>query len=332
MTSLAHLHTFGLNATAQSVTYLTSSQQAADWLRDTAHQRRYILGEGSNTIFVENFEGHVAVNQLKGIQVEEFDDHFIVNVAAGENWHNFVDYCLRQEIFGLENLALIPGTVGAAPIQNIGAYGREVEYFIQQVNGLRTDSGEPFSVSHKDCKFGYRDSIFKHELKDKVLITDVTFFFSKRWLPCTHYAGLDDLVSPTPRDIFDQVIAIRRSKLPDPAVMGNAGSFFKNPKVSQTCFNQLNKRYPQVPHYPQPDGSVKLAAAWLIDQCKFKGVRRGGVICHKRQPLVLANAGQGTGEDLMALAREILSSVKQQFDVELENEVRLIGATGGVSL
>ncbi|MEB7887613.1 UDP-N-acetylmuramate dehydrogenase [Serratia fonticola] len=289
-----------------------------------------VLGEGSNVLFLEDFAGTVMINQLKGITVREEQDAWHLHVSAGENWHHLVSQMLERGIPGLENLALIPGLVGSAPIQNIGAYGIELKQVCEYVDLLNLTTGEIDRMDPERCQFGYRESIFKHELKQGFVIVGVGLRLSKQWNPLLNYGDLAKLdpKTVTPQQVFDAVCAMRRSKLPDPRITGNAGSFFKNPLVSGEAAKALLAQYPAMPHYPQPDGHEKLAAGWLIDQCSLKGHQIGGAAVHRQQALVLVNADNASSQDVVALARHVRNTVAQKFDVWLEPEVRFIGATG----
>jgi UDP-N-acetylmuramate dehydrogenase len=267
-----------------------------------------------------------------GKQIKELADVFEITVKAGESWHQLVADCLQKGIFGLENLALIPGTVGAAPIQNIGAYGVELQRFIDRVVFTEIKTGKSHFLRQDECQFGYRESIFKNELSQKVLITDVVLHLPKRWLPCQHYGELQKLTRPSAQQIFDKVVEIRTAKLPDPARIGNAGSFFKNPIIDRNVFDKLLQDWPLMPHYKVDNKQVKIAAAWLIDTLGYKGKKIGGIQCHPKQPLVLTNDGSGTGAQLLELAREIRNEVADKFSIQLENEVSLLGKEGIVKL
>lgn len=293
----------------------------------------FILGEGSNTIFVDNYEGIILQVCLKGIEIKETSEHFLVRAAAGENWHQLIVSLMKKGIFGLENLALIPGTVGAAPIQNIGAYGCELADFCQSVETLNLLNGHHEVLTAQDCRFGYRDSVFKRNLTSDMLITHVNLMISKAWRPHNQYGELQSLGDkPSAWDIFSKVVEIRQSKLPDPKKVGNAGSFFKNPVLAPSAFEQLRGKWPNVPAFPQVDGTTKVPAAWLIDTLGFKGKSVGGIGCHSKQPLVLINQHQGTGQELLAMARMIRDKVFDEFNIVLENEVRLVGKHGLVTL
>jgi UDP-N-acetylmuramate dehydrogenase len=292
----------------------------------------YILGGGSNTVFLEDYQGTVVKPVFMGIDLEHTETDYLLKVGAGENWHQLVLWCMQHQIYGLENLALIPGTVGAAPIQNIGAYGIEIEQFIHHVDYYDLNQQNHSSLNLQGCEFAYRDSVFKKRLADQVVITSVTFAIPKRWQAVIHYGELKELVEPSAMDIFNKVVEVRKSKLPDPSKIGNAGSFFKNPVIDKTLFLQLQQTWPSIPSYPVSVDRVKVPAAWLIDQLGFKGKKIGGIGCHPKQALVLTNDGSGTGEQLLQLARAIKISVANEFSIVLENEVRLIGKNGTVIL
>jgi UDP-N-acetylmuramate dehydrogenase len=325
-------HSFGFSSFSQNIVTIESIDQLYSLSHDVKSSQYVTLGEGSNTVFLQDYPGTVVKIALKGVVFQQTDTHHCLQVAAGENWHDFVVLCLQRNIFGLENLASIPGTVGAAPIQNIGAYGVEVERFIQSVSYFCQRSEQMKTITHKECSFSYRDSIFKHRLSDQVIITQVTFSIPKAWTPVTSYGELKDLVKPSAQDIFNKVVAVRQAKLPDPKKLGNAGSFFKNPVIALESFELLKQKWPAIPSYRVNDSKVKIPAAWLIDTLGFKGKKIGGISCHANQPLVLTNDGTGTGQELLILAREIRNKVQQQFSIVLENEVRLIGQDGPVLL
>ncbi|ALS97267.1 UDP-N-acetylmuramate dehydrogenase [Lacimicrobium alkaliphilum] len=329
MINLAPFHTFGFNSTARNLLYLkdVSSLPSID------EGSYFILGEGSNTVFLEEYQGTILKVALKGMTVKETDEYYQVRIAAGENWHQLVVALLGKGIYGAENLALIPGTVGAAPIQNIGAYGRELADFCYSVEVVDLNSGDSDELLAGDCQFSYRDSLFKREKMKGCLITHVNLRFSKSWQGVTDYGELQQLGrDPSAQQIFDKVVEIRKAKLPDPARFGNAGSFFKNPYLSQSLYADLKQRWPEIPGYPLNSGEVKVPAAWFIDKLGFKGKTVGGIICHQKQPLVLANYHNGQPRELLALARQIKQGVKLEFGVELENEVRLMGASGLIEL
>lgn len=333
--SLKPWNTFGIDQSANEIVCAENEQQLLDaW--QSAHalnQPVLILGEGSNVLFLESFNGTVIVNRIKGIQVTEQPDAWLLHVGAGENWHQLVQYTLRNNMPGLENLALIPGCVGSSPIQNIGAYGVELKQVCDYVDCIELATGKRSRLTAEMCHFGYRDSIFKHEYQDRFAIVAVGLRLAKQWQPVLSYGDLTrlDPVTVTPQQVFDAVCHMRTTKLPDPKVNGNAGSFFKNPVVSQDTAQALLAQCPGAPHYTQHDGSVKLAAGWLIDQCQLKGVSVGGAAVHRQQALVLINSSNASSQDVVELAHCVRQKVGEKFAVWLEPEVRFIGAQGEVN-
>lgn len=327
--SLQSHNTFGIEVHARAYLPITSID-ALHALRDNralSDLPRLVLGGGSNVLFTGDFPGLVLHMCTRGIEIVDDDqDATYVRAAAGENWHQFVRWTLRQGLGGLENLSLIPGSVGAAPIQNIGAYGVEVKDCFHALTAFDFDTGEIFVLDKQTCEFGYRDSVFKHRLRERVAILDVTFALPKHWVPNIRYADVAHELSyraidmPSAQDISDAVIAIRTRKLPDPAEIGNAGSFFKNPVVSSSLREKLFERYPQLVSYAQPDGNFKLAAGWLIDQCGWKGKRVGAAGVYHNQALVLVNHGGAQGQEIVKLACAIQNDVEARFGVRLEPE------------
>ncbi|TMM48010.1 UDP-N-acetylmuramate dehydrogenase [Colwellia ponticola] len=326
--SCSHIYFPSTLAELQQLPELTADKTSSN-TSDNNADSFYILGEGSNTLFVESQAPIIIQPKFTGIDIDEQDDHFVVTVGAAENWHKLVCFCLAQGIYGLENLALIPGSVGAAPVQNIGAYGVEFADFCQQVQWYEFASKTLHSLTKQDCRFAYRDSIFKQAHYNKGLITQVTFNFPKAWQANLTYAGLDTLAqNSTALEVMTQVIALRSRKLPDPKQLPNAGSFFKNPLVNQKVFAQLQQQYPKIPHYPQANGEVKLAAGWLIEQTGLKGFRHEAVGVHQQQALVLVNYGSDFGSDIISLAKYIQRQVVDKFSVLLTPEVRMVTQQG----
>lgn len=324
---LSQLHTFRLPAKAESITFIKSPDQVAQ-----IPSNAYVIGGGSNTIFLSDIKQPLVCIRIEGINVEEEDSYWRVKVGAGENWHQLVLFLNRKGIDGFENLALIPGTVGAAPVQNIGAYGREVSEFICSVRVWDRKSQSFANFSNDDCQFGYRDSIFKREPM-RWLILEVEFSIPKAWQPELSYGELKVLEQPvSAKNILDKVISVRMAKLPDPNVLPNAGSFFKNPVVSQKKFERLAARYPTMPHFNLPNNEVKLAAGWLIDNLNLKGFSIGDAAVHKHQALVLVNTGSATGENVLQLAQHIKNKVFETYEIQLEAEVRLLDEKGLISL
>ncbi|MGP4123146.1 MAG: UDP-N-acetylmuramate dehydrogenase [Sodalis sp. (in: enterobacteria)] len=332
--ALKSLNSLAINALARRVIVAHTEAKLLTLWRQAAENNTpsLVLGGGSNVLFLENYAGTVLLNRIAGMKIEEDADAWHLHVGAGEVWHDLVNSCLKKNMPGLENLALIPGYVGSAPIQNIGAYGVELQQFCEYVDVLQLENGAKRRLSTAECEFGYRDSIFKHDLREHSAIVAVGLRLVKSWMPILNYGDLTNLNAQyaTPRQIYDTVCAMRRTKLPGLSRQGNAGSFFKNPVINALAAKQFLSRYPDAPHYPQPGGGVKLAAAWLIDRCELRGYRLGGAAVHNKQALVLVNADKATGKDVAALARHVRRQVAQRFSVWLEPEVRFIGAIGEV--
>ena len=291
-----------------------------------------VLGGGSNLLFTKNFSGLVLKNEILGItKFKEDSENIWLRVGAGENWHHFVKYCVENNLGGVENLSLIYGTVGAAPIQNIGAYGVEVKEVIERVEAYNIQTGEILFFDRNECEFGYRDSVFKRQLKNKVIISHVVFRLAKNPVFRLSYGAIQEVLDkkgitkPTIQAVSQAVIEIRQSKLPDPAVLGNAGSFFKNPEIPKFLFEKLKITFPNIPAYPseKPD-QMKIAAGWLIEQCNWKGKKVGNTGSHASQALVLVNYGGATGREIAELAQAIQQSVLEKFAIHLETEVNII--------
>lgn len=325
---LKHLNTFGIDVRANHYLRVTSLDVLRSALADPqlAAMPRLVLGGGSNLLLTRDFPGLVLHIALEGREIlAGTASHHHVRAAAGENWHAFVQWTLAQGVGGLENLSLIPGTVGAAPIQNIGAYGAETKDVFHSLTAFDPASGELRVMDAAACRFAYRDSVFKHEGRELVIL-DVTYALARAWQPNLRYAELANAVAeqgfeaPTPQQVADTVIAIRRRKLPDPAQVGNAGSFFKNPVVSAEHCARLLQQFPTLVHHRQPDGSEKLAAGWLIDQCGWKGRTMGAAGVYPKQALVLVNNGGATGAEVQALAAAIQADVAARYGVTLEPE------------
>jgi len=312
-----------------SIDSVSQLQQALVYAKQQNLKITPISG-GSNVVLAADVSGLVLHINLKGISASTVVDNTVdISVAAGENWHDFVTLCLNNGWHGLENLALIPGNMGAAPIQNIGAYGVELSHFLQSVDVMNIETGQPEVLTAEDCDFGYRTSVFKQSALDKYVITGVNLRLSTQSVTHVSYPALADLlqgVEPTPRVIFDAVCQIRHSKLPDPKEIPNVGSFFKNPIVSKQQADQLMATYPEIPMFPLKGDFTKLAAAWLIEHCGFKGSRHGKVGVHDKQALVLVNF-EGNGQDILSLANTIKSQVAEKFAVVLEVEPRIYGHT-----
>ncbi len=333
--SLQPYNTLALEGTAKALVRIGDDAQLTQALAWASSRGLAVipLGEGSNVVIAGDLDAMVLRLDTRGIEVlEERGDAVTLRVAAGEQWHQLVQWSLRHGLYGLENLALIPGTVGAAPIQNIGAYGVELAPLVQRVDCVAIDGARTQSLAATECRFGYRDSVFKHELQDQLVITHVTLNLSRRPHVHTAYPVLAQALAergveqPTPQAVFDAVVEIRRSKLPDPAMVPNAGSFFKNPVLQAEQAQNLAARFAELPQYPQPDGRVKLPAAWLIDYCGWKGYRAEGLGIHPEHALVIVNYGNNRGAQLLALAAAVARSVLDTFGVALEIEPRIYGA------
>lgn len=329
--SLKPFNTFGLEARAERFTMFRSVKELRDSLKNIGDTPLLVLGGGSNILLTQDFKGVVLKNELKGIEVLEEDGlNTLVEVAAGENWHEFVLHCIDNDWAGIENLSLIPGTVGAAPMQNIGAYGVEIRQVFKRLTAVEIATGKVCSFSNEECEFGYRESVFKKSLKGKYVITSVVFKLNKTPSFNTSYGAIQDTLDTmgvtklSIKAVSDAVIKIRQSKLPDPKKIGNAGSFFKNPEVDKIDFEGLKAEFTNIPGYPLPSQRVKIPAAWLIEQAGWKGKTFGEIGVHKNQPLVLVNYGNGKGNDLRDLAFKIQASVRNKFGVLLNPEVNII--------
>lgn len=327
-TSLKRFNTFSLDATASELIAIESITQLESLLPiSTPH---LVLGGGSNMLFCENYQGAILLNKLAGIDYSQDDEHHYFRVAGGENWHDFVMHVVAQGIGGLENLALIPGSVGAAPVQNIGAYGTELADVCSSVVAYDLKTGQRLVFDNQQCDFSYRDSFFK--ANRHYFISEVTFKLTKQWQPTLDYGELRHwsaslTLAPTPNDVAFEVISVRNKKLPDPAMLPNVGSFFKNPIVNEQQAKLLKAQYPNMPQYPTVQG-VKLAAGWLIDHLGFKGKQIGGAAVHQQQALVLVNEGGAVSNDVVTLASDIIDAVDSSFGVYLEPEVNMIDRNG----
>ncbi len=330
--SLKPYNTFGLEASASSFIEINAIKEAQELISspDFNLENVLILGGGSNLLLTRDYEGLVVKNNLKGIDFKEDGDSVWVTAGGGEVWHHLVITCVEKGYGGIENLSLIPGTVGAAPMQNIGAYGVEIKDVFVHLTALNLITGELEIFDNKSCEFGYRESIFKHSHKGRYLICEVTFQLTKTPQLHLEYGAIRDTLTemgienPTIREVSQAVIAIRQSKLPDPTEIGNSGSFFKNPVVEKSLFDQIKAVYPSAPSYPVDEHHIKLPAGWLIEQVGWKGYTRGAIGVHKKQALVLVNYGGGAGEDIKRLSEDIQASVFEKFGVSLQAEVNII--------
>lgn len=336
-TMSVYLDTFRTSPKNQDIYEITSVQSLIDLFSSQdlgLLASTLVIGGGSNLLFVEPYEGLIILNRIQGIDIEDCNDAWHLHVGAGENWHDFVTYTINQKMYGLENLALIPGTVGASPIQNIGAYGCELKDFCEYVDVFNIKTLKTERILAKACQFGYRDSIFKSTHKSDYIITAVGIRLLKNWQPILAYGELSKLdpTHLTAEEIYKHICYIRSTKLPDPKKIGNAGSFFKNPIISLSLYEKLILEFPEIPSYDVPGNSTmkKLAAGWLIDKCGLKGFELGNAAVHKNQALVLINLNNASGLEIALLARHIQNIVHQQFEVLLEPEVRFIGRHGEI--
>ena len=330
-TSLKAYNTFGIDVGAEHLVFLQSTDQLVKTLADINQSELLILGGGSNVLFMNDVKGIVLLNQLVGISLEdENENHVWVKAGGGVNWHEFVMHCIHQNWAGIENLSLIPGSVGAAPMQNIGAYGVEIKDVFHELEAIEISTGKIKTFSNAECQFGYRESLFKRGLKGQYLISSVTFKLDKTPEFKTSYGAITTelenmkVTELSIQAISKAVIQIRQSKLPDPKVTGNAGSFFKNPVVPISLAENIKKEYPEASAYPVDDNSMKLAAGWLIDKAGWKGKTFGNYGVHPKQALVLVNYGGATGQNIYDLSSEILADIKSKFGLELESEVNII--------
>lgn len=331
--SLKPFNTFGIDVHARSLARVQSVDELQNILNDKQLQNtpRLILGGGSNVLFTKNVDALVLKIDVMGRNiVYENDTNAIVEAGAGENWHEVVRWTISKNLGGLENLSLIPGNVGASPMQNIGAYGVEIKDTFHSLDAVEMATGERRTFTPEECAFGYRESVFKRGLKNRFTIVKVRFQLNKKHIYQTSYGAIEQELERmgvqelSIANISQAVINIRQSKLPDPKILGNAGSFFKNPTVPDTDFERLIREFPDMPHYPASGGMHKLAAGWLIEQCGWKGKRTGHCGMHEKQALVLVNYGGASGEEIYNHSENVLQSVREKFGVELEREVNVI--------
>jgi len=328
--SLKNYNTFGIDVTAKRFICIDSVYQLQELLK--VEKDIFLISGGSNMLLTKDIEKLVVHIDIKGVSIDqENENEVFLTVNAGENWHEFVLWCVDNNYGGLENLSLIPGNVGTCPIQNIGAYGVEVKDTITKVEALHIETGKLVQFSNEECKFGYRNSIFKNEVKGKYIITSVSFKLTKQNHNFnTSYGAIEteltskNIAKPNLKNISDAIIAIRKSKLPDPKEIGNSGSFFKNPVITKAHFLTLQKTYPEIPSYIVSENQVKVPAGWLIEKAGFKGKRFGDFGVHKKQALVLVNYNNATGKEIYNLAETIQKEIKSKFDINLEIEVNVI--------
>ncbi|NJY63812.1 UDP-N-acetylmuramate dehydrogenase [Salinimicrobium sp. CDJ15-81-2] len=329
--SLKSYNTFGIDVNARKFVEVTNVEELRQLLKKTYASELFILGGGSNMLLTKDVAQTVVHINLKGKEIlEETENEVVVQAMAGENWHQFVLYCIEKDFGGVENLSLIPGNVGTTPIQNIGAYGVEIKDTFESCTALDLQTLELITFSKEDCNFGYRDSIFKNEAKGKYIIVSVSFRLSKKDHKLnTSYGSIDTFLEekgirePGIKNISEAVINIRQSKLPDPKELGNSGSFFKNPVVPKPMLEKLQKEYPEMPFYVLDEERVKIPAGWLIDRAGLKGYREGDAGVHKKQALVLVNYGNATGQEILALSQKIQNKIYAMFSIEITPEVNI---------
>jgi UDP-N-acetylmuramate dehydrogenase len=329
--SLKKYNTFGIDVLAREFASFESAIDLMAILTPGSPLQTLILGGGSNMLFTKNVDALVLKNDIKGIEkIREDDEYVYVKAGAGEEWHSFVLHCINNNWCGVENLSLIPGKVGASPMQNIGAYGVEIKEVFYELEAFNLKDKSVVFFNLNDCHFGYRESVFKNKYKGQYVILNVTYRLRKQPRFNTSYGAIEQEIKRmgvealSIQAVSQAVINIRTSKLPDPKIIGNAGSFFKNPTTSASKYNTLQDEFPSIVRYTNTDGSVKLAAGWMIEYCGWKGFRRGDAGCHAKQALVLVNYGNAAGDDIYKLSEEIMLSVKEKFGITLEREVNII--------
>ncbi|OYU94442.1 MAG: UDP-N-acetylenolpyruvoylglucosamine reductase [Bacteroidetes bacterium B1(2017)] len=331
--SLKPYNTFGIDVKAEQFVEVKTVEevQVLCTTFNLAERKKLVIGGGSNLLLTKDFDGMVIRMNLTGMDsIREDENHVWVKAMSGELWHDFVQYCVTKNIGGVENLSLIPGCVGAAPMQNIGAYGVEIKDTFEELFAVEIESGKLVKFTNAECKFGYRESVFKNEKKDKYIIVAVTFKLNKHPKLNTSYGAIQEVLNqkgittPSIKDVSEAVISIRQSKLPNPKVLGNSGSFFKNPEIPQEQYLLLKDTFPTIPGYPAPNNQIKVAAGWLIEQCGWKGKQVGNTGSHKDQALVLVNYGNATGNEIYSLALAIQKSVQDKFGITIVPEVNII--------
>lgn len=330
--SLKNYNTFGIEAKAKSFVEVNTKEELAQILKEHRNEKLFILGGGSNMLLTQDIDALVIYVNLKGKKILQEDADFVwVEGNAGENWHEFVVWNLEHDFGGIENMSLIPGNVGTTPIQNIGAYGAEIKDTFVSCEAMRKDTQEIITFTNEECKFGYRESIFKNEAKDQYVIISVVFKLTKRNHKInTSYGAIDgelakqNITLPTIQEVSNAVIAIRRSKLPDPTELGNSGSFFKNPIVAKEEYEKAHAKFPDMPHYTISETEVKVPAGWLIEQAGFKGKRFGDAGIHALQALVLVNYGNATGQEILNVSKDIQKTILEKYGIAIEAEVNII--------
>ncbi|WP_409415603.1 UDP-N-acetylmuramate dehydrogenase [Flavobacterium sp. PS2] len=330
--SLKNHNTFGIEAKAKQFIAVHSIDELKKVLEENKNQAKFILGGGSNMLLTKDIDALVIHIDLKGKKIVDEDDDFVwVESQAGETWHDFVLWTIEQDFGGLENMSLIPGNVGTTPVQNIGAYGTEIKDTFVSCQAMNIETQAIRTFTHSECNFGYRESIFKHEVKDQYIITSVTYKLTKRnhkintsYGDITAELAKNNITNPNLKDVSNAVIAIRQSKLPDPKELGNSGSFFKNPILLKSDFEKIHQKFPEMKYYDVSETEVKVPAGWLIEQAGFKGKRFGDAGIHKNQALVLVNYGNATGQEILAISKDIQKTVFEKFGIHIEAEVNII--------
>lgn len=329
--SLKEYNTFGIDALAKYFSAFQTAEQLKEIIENKKAESKMILGGGSNILFTKNYDGLVLKNEIDGINIVDEDDQFVfITAGAGVKWHSFVMYCVNQNLGGVENLSLIPGNVGASPMQNIGAYGAEIKDVFYELKALHLNEKSIHKFSSAECEFGYRESVFKKKYKDEFAILNVTFRLRKNPVFNISYGAIETELKKmhvetlSVKAISDAVIQIRSSKLPDPSVIGNAGSFFKNPVITKEQMEKIQQHHLNLPFYKADEENFKIPAGWLIEQCGWKGFRKGDAGCYEKQALVLVNYGNATGKEIYSLSEEIKLSVNEKFQIELEREVNIL--------
>lgn len=330
--SLKNHNTFGIEAKAKQFIAVHSIDELRKVLEENKNQAKFILGGGSNMLLTKDIDALVIHIDLKGKKIVDENDDFVwVESQAGETWHDFVLWTIEQDFGGLENMSLIPGNVGTTPVQNIGAYGTEIKDTFVSCQAMNIETQKIKTFTHAECNFGYRESIFKHEVKDQYIITSVTYKLTKRnhkintsYGDITAELAKNNITNPNLKDVSNAVIAIRQSKLPDPKELGNSGSFFKNPILLKSDFEKIHQKFPEMKYYDVSETEVKVPAGWLIEQAGFKGKRFGDAGIHKNQALVLVNYGNATGQEILAISKDIQKTVFEKFGIHIEAEVNVI--------
>lgn len=334
--SLKDLNTFLIDVTAKKIIFVNTIQSLIEtWKKCKLYNLPYIiLGEGSNVLFLENYPGIIIINRIKGVKIQEKKNVWLLHVFSGEKWHDLVKYTMRMGFFGLENLSLVPGSVGSAAIQNIGAYGLEIKNICEYVDVLSLEKNKIIRLKKESCQFSYRNSIFKHQYKNEYAVIAVGIKIKKKWNPILFPLLLKNkkIIQINPHKIFNIVCQIRKNKLPNLKKIGNAGSFFKNPIITYQIAKKILSKYVHVPYYPQKNGFIKISAAWLIEKCNFKNIQIGDAAIYEKHKLILINKKKATGQEILKLAKIIQKNILKKFDILLEPEIDFINSSGRTKL